>query len=115
MLTCLKDYRTHPASLEAALAIIIAVRSPRSLLALSAVKPLVVAYCPTAAKIYCAHQLYIQLAAYCSCQFRRCEDVLRAPTIFFDNIDAGAKMLRAQTIFFDNIDAGHILSRKLAR
>ena len=32
MFTCLKDYRTHPTSLEAALAIIIAVRSPRSLL-----------------------------------------------------------------------------------
>ena len=66
MFTCLKDYRTHPTSLEAALAIIIAVRSPRSLLALSVVKPLVAAYCSTAPKMYCAHQLYIQLAAYCS-------------------------------------------------
>ena len=65
MFTCLKDYRTHPTSLEAALAIIIAVRSPRSLLALSAVKPLVAAYCSTAARMYCAHQ---PLYTYCAHQ-----------------------------------------------
>ena len=86
MFTCLKDYRTHPTSLEAALAIIIAVRSPRSLL------------------VCCE-------ATRRSVLLHRSEDVLRAPTILYIQLAAYC----STAIFFDNIDAGHILSRKLAR
>ena len=84
--TCLKDYRTHPTSLEAALAIIIAVRSPRSLL------------------VCCE-------ATRRSVLLHRSEDVLREPTILYIQLAAYC----STAIFFDNIDAGHILSRKLAR
>ena len=110
MFTCLKDYRTHPTSLEAALAIIIAVRSPRSLLVCCEATRRSVLLHRSEDVLRAPTILYIQLAAYCSTAIFF-DDVLRAPTILYIQLAAYC----STAIFFDNIDAGHILSRKLAR